>query len=448
MPDLAEKKRVWQSPIVITLIALILRLLCIRFFFGSTWNNIENHLYFGFETGRISRSIAEGHGFGNPMLVETGPTAWLTPVYPYLLAGIFKLFGVYSRTSAWVILSLNCVFSALVCIPMFFIAKRSFGRNVAVAACWLWALYPYFIYIPGGFVWDTCLGSLLLALVFHWTLKLKEHYRPWHWFGFGALWGFSALTNASIVILCPFLSAWTLYPLWPDRKRWLKAALLVAFGLGIVLLPWEVRNYRAFHTPIPLRDNFWLEFWVGNDGHNVTWLDKDAHPTINPEERAKFARLGELSYMQEKRRQALGFLAQHPGLYVVMCLRRFAYLWTAFWNLDPSNLQDEFHGLANVYLTLALTLAMLLGLRRAFQTNREAMLPYLFVLLVYPLVFYIAHPAIRYRHVIDPEVTILAGLGVRSLFSAANTSARDESGTASRSDSEILDTKAADVVIS
>ena len=104
-------------------------------------------------------------------------------------------------------------------------------------------------------------------------------------------------------------------------------------------------------------------------------------------------------------------------------MRRFLYVWTGFWNLDPSNLLDEFRGFANVYLTSSLTLAMLLGLWRAlrnsgslrgeasprpgaalcsdagsgrhsrsvagpaFRSSREAVLPhlpYLPVLLIYP----------------------------------------------------------------
>ena len=32
--------------------------------------------------------------------LTTGPTALLTPVYPYLLAGIFAGFGLYTKASA------------------------------------------------------------------------------------------------------------------------------------------------------------------------------------------------------------------------------------------------------------------------------------------------------------------------------------------------------------
>ena len=38
-------------------------------------------------------------------------------MFPYLLAGIFKGFGVYSKASAIAALALDCLFSALTCIP-------------------------------------------------------------------------------------------------------------------------------------------------------------------------------------------------------------------------------------------------------------------------------------------------------------------------------------------
>src|ERR1700735_3742004 len=139
----AKQNRLWKSLPAVTLVALALRIVAIHFLYTDTWNNFREHLLFGFEVGRIARSIAAGHGYGNPMYFATGPTAWMTPIYPYLLAGVFKLFGIYSRNSAFVILGLNSLFSALICIPVFFVAQRSFGRNVAIVACWMWALWPY-----------------------------------------------------------------------------------------------------------------------------------------------------------------------------------------------------------------------------------------------------------------------------------------------------------------
>ncbi len=414
-----ERRRVWQSLPVITLVALALRLVAVGFLYKDTWNDFRDHLLFGFEIGRIARSLAMGHGYGNPMLPETGPTAWMTPVYPYLLAGVFRIFGIYSRNSALVILSFNALCSALTCIPIFLMAQRSFGRSVAVVACWIWALSPYPIYISGGFVWETCLSALLLAILFLWTLQLREHGGRWQWLGFGILWGISALTNASTLALFPFLAGWALYPLWRMKgnpQQRLAATLLVVFGLAIAVLPWQVRNYRTFHTPVALRDNFWLEFWVGNDGHSESWMDEHAHPSINDAELNDFVRRGEIRYMQEKRREALSYLAQHPEQFVTLSLRRFLYMWTGFWNFAPENLEIEFHNPANAYLATGLTAAMLLGLWQALRSAREAAWPYVLVFVFYPLIFYITHPAMRYRHMMEPEMVVLAAVGLRFLL--------------------------------
>ncbi len=75
------------------------------------------HIAMGFEVGNIATALASGHGFSSPFGIPTGPIAWLTPAYPLLLAGIYKIFGTGTQTSDQVALLANCVFSALV--PVF-----------------------------------------------------------------------------------------------------------------------------------------------------------------------------------------------------------------------------------------------------------------------------------------------------------------------------------------
>ncbi|MCU1297474.1 MAG: hypothetical protein JWO91_1752, partial [Acidobacteriaceae bacterium] len=88
----------------------------------------QDHALFGFEMGRLARSIAQGKGFSAVFDASSGPTAWWTPVFPLLLGGIFKVFGVYSSKAALVIFALNSLFSALTCGSMFLIARETLGR--------------------------------------------------------------------------------------------------------------------------------------------------------------------------------------------------------------------------------------------------------------------------------------------------------------------------------
>ncbi len=61
--------------------------------------NVLAYVPFEQEVGSVAKSLAEGQGFCCLFRQPTGPTAWLVPVYPLLLAGIFKVFGVFTLSS-------------------------------------------------------------------------------------------------------------------------------------------------------------------------------------------------------------------------------------------------------------------------------------------------------------------------------------------------------------
>src|ERR1051325_6369714 len=100
----------YQSPTYIFIVALLLRLAVITL--GHTYRITPrgDHFQFGWEMGRIARSLAQGQGFSSPTDLPTGPSSWTPPIYPYILANVFKRFGIYSNSSAWIILAFNSIF--------------------------------------------------------------------------------------------------------------------------------------------------------------------------------------------------------------------------------------------------------------------------------------------------------------------------------------------------
>src|SRR5215510_9042505 len=102
--------RTLRNPIFIAVIALVLRLAVMT---GEhTYKSSPGQENLGWETGSIAYSVATGQGFSSPFHGNTGPTAWVAPLYPYLVAGVFKVFGIYSSLSIWMLLALNSLFSA------------------------------------------------------------------------------------------------------------------------------------------------------------------------------------------------------------------------------------------------------------------------------------------------------------------------------------------------
>jgi 4-amino-4-deoxy-L-arabinose transferase-like glycosyltransferase len=397
------------------LVALALRLAVMAFVYPERLNPARDYWRFGGETGRIARSIVEGKGFSSPFFADTGPTAWLTPVYPYLLAGVFKIFGVYTKASALAILSLNCLFSALTCIPVFLIARRCFGERTAAWAGWLWAFFPLSIYFAADFIWDTSLATLLLPSLFLIVLHLEDSPGIWRWAGFGAFAGFAALTDPVILSVAPFLTLWLLYRFWKRREPWFAPGAAALVGVILVLSPWFIRNYRTFHKFIPLRSGFWFEVYCGNNADSWHWDPPGYHPSDNDAEWREYQQLGEARYMALKGKQAIEFIGAHKMLYATQTLRRVVYIWTGFWSFSKRYLSQEPMDPPNIFFLTVLTILALAGLRRAFREKGSGVgMPYLIVFIFFPVVYYITHPEDYYRRPMDPLFVILAAFAIAS----------------------------------
>src|ERR1700690_2327542 len=127
---------------LIMFVALALRL-------GYMWQFQDIHprqglsvIPFLFESGNIAHSLSMGHGFSSPFRVDTGPTAWMTPLFLLLLAAIFRLFGAYTF-HAWAstgLVNISCC--TLACIPIYYTGKRIGGVRLAAGAAGLWAIFP------------------------------------------------------------------------------------------------------------------------------------------------------------------------------------------------------------------------------------------------------------------------------------------------------------------
>jgi 4-amino-4-deoxy-L-arabinose transferase-like glycosyltransferase len=388
--------------------ALVLRLVVMGFLTPERLNPDRDHWRFAGEAGRIAQSVVEGKGFSSPYFADTGPTAVMVPAYIYLLAGVFKIFGIYSRASALVLLALNALFSSLTCLPVYFVARRAFGEQTAARAGWLWVFFPFAIYFAADFIWPTVLTTLLLSLLFLIVLHLEGSSRLLPWIGFGLLYGLAALTEPIVVSVLPGLGLWACYRLHRRRQRWFRPATLGAIAFFAVVSPWTVRNYRTFHGLYLFRDNFGLEFFVGNNGTTWHWASPGLHPSAGGAEWEEFQRLGEIRYMQHKHQQAVDFVAGHRGRFALVSLRRALYFWTNFWSLGRRYLAEEPFDPPNMVFSTALTILAFAGLRRAFREQLTIAVPLLLVFLWFPLTYYFTHLQDYYRRPIDPFFAMLA----------------------------------------
>jgi hypothetical protein len=74
----------------------------------------RNFWGFAYEMGQIAASLALGNGFSWPDWSElpAGPTAWMAPIFPLIMAGMFKIFGIFICKLQWRLnsSSLSCLY--------------------------------------------------------------------------------------------------------------------------------------------------------------------------------------------------------------------------------------------------------------------------------------------------------------------------------------------------
>jgi 4-amino-4-deoxy-L-arabinose transferase-like glycosyltransferase len=407
------------------LFALALRLIIVAIVFRDVSAPTFDHNEFGWEMGWTARSIALGRGFSSPFLPPTGPTAIVPPLYPYLLAGVFKLFGLYTAASAVVILSLNSLFSALTCIPIYFSLRHAANNRLARIAAFAWAIYPFSIYFSADRVWDYALTAFLFATCF-WAVQ-KLHLRgPWAWFAYGLLVGFTVLSNPSALSILPFLLLFSLFKIHRVGGPWLRNGLILLLTCAACWAPWAVRNYRVLHTNSIFRDGFWLEFYAGNNGDTSDSNPPASHPASNPLEMQKYQSAGEIAYIAQKRALSLDFVQHHPLFFVGVSLRRALRFWTGYWSFSRAYLTLQPLDIPNVFFCIFLGVFMLRGLRRWGRDDPASALPYLLTLLLFPIPYYLTHSSMDYRQPIEPVILALVVIGVFGLHEESSSSPREE----------------------
>ena len=401
--SLSSWERVLRSPLQIAAIALVLRIAWIVIGHTYKFKTADDNFSFGWEMGRIAASVATGQGFSNPFGPPTGPTAWEPPLYVYLTAGVFKAFGIYSKASAFVLLALNSIFSALTCIPIFHIGRRVFSEKVATWSAWAWALLPNVMFWCTRAVWETSLSALLLAIVFWLALTMEDRSGWLPWFEFGFPWGIIALNSTSLLSFLPPAGLWAWYRRNKLGKSSFGGVVLASVIFFACITPWLMRNYRTFGQFIFIRDNFGAELRLGNgsgaDGTLMLYLD----PPHDPYAMRQFQTMGELGYIAMRKQQALAYIKADYLRFANLSLRRFVYFWAA----PPKDVEPAWLGVLKNSLFLASSVLMFWGLGQALHRRRSGAWLFFWLVLLYPAIYYLVYAIPRYRHPIEPEMTVL-----------------------------------------
>ena len=400
-------------------VAFLVRLLYMTLAHTYRIRGYEDHFNFAWEAGRIGKALATGYGYADPfsniVLAHTGPTAWLPPLYPLLIAAVFQLFGIYTAASAWVLLAINCAFSAVTALAVWEIGARCYGRRVAVWAGWLWTLHPAAMQYAVRWVWEMSLTTALFAWVIVLALRMrgigsedktkKSSSQVGQWSAFGLAWGLIALSNSTLLLFLPVCGVWILMGSWhqPGRRlQGVRGATLAALIFLACITPWTLRNYAVFHTFIPLRGNFGAELYMGDGPGSTGLLMVYDHPHVAPEQLKLYASLGEVRYVALRGALAKSFIKANPAHFLAICVKRIYFFWASV----PSD-QSWATEAGRVLNYGSISLCGLMGLGLALSRKAPAAGLFAWAFLLLPLTYYLVTVHARFRHPLEPLICVL-----------------------------------------
>jgi 4-amino-4-deoxy-L-arabinose transferase-like glycosyltransferase len=224
----------------------------------------------------IARSLVHGTGFTFSNFGYYGPSSVQSPPFPFLLAGMYEIFGADepadgSLTGAnrayFAIMILNAFAGALLVWLTYLMTRTLGGTPLAgLIAAGLVAIWPTQIY-AARFVqavsFITC-GLAAMIILYHRAMRTGNT-APWVGFSFVA--AIVALTEPvflpALLLITGLMFISKPLP-WSARFRNLA---IQAFAIVAIIGPWATRNYIVHGKLIPVKGSFWVNVWKGNNDY-------------------------------------------------------------------------------------------------------------------------------------------------------------------------------------
>jgi Flp pilus assembly protein TadD len=348
-----------------------------------------------------------------------GEPFFRAPLYAYFLGLLYSISG----GSYLIPRIVQMVMGGLTAVITFYLGRRLISPVAGAIGGFLCAVYPVLVYFDGElltetlFVFLAMLGILLVDVA-------RSRHKLGAWLPGGVVLGLSLVTRPTIALFLPLALVAALI----SARRKTAAALILAAGMAIPVVPAAVHNYAASGEFIPVVWQGGINFYLGNnpaaDGWSATgpeirkdwwggYRDMVAIPRGQMGVEPTFRQVS--SYWSGK---AFEYIRTHPADWLRLMLKKSALFWSSlelpnnqdynFIRLHSWVLRDPIVGFGTV-APLAILGAILMLRRR-----RSLFLPYAFLVAYFAgtVAFFVCS---RYRAPVVPMLCFFAGGGATSL---------------------------------
>lgn len=357
---------------------------------------------------QLATRLAEGQGYVN---AAGQKTAWRPPAFPLFLASIYRVAG--PRVS--VAVSVQVVIGALTVLALVWFGALIIGWREAVIAGFVAAVYPGFVWLPRLLLSENLSLLLLLATLSATALYMKTR-RAWWLAVVGLVCGLNTLVRGGnllvLVVLCAAILFVAIRRRSPPLRQAAVGILLALAAFVAVLAPWTVRNYRVFHSFVPVATQegltLYASYWPPEKNGRFTW---GTLPGTEDPEVVAAAKLGdEVSASRYLQSVTIQRLRDNPGYFFRLIPSKIISLLVPLdWEIFP-------HGAGRTRsINFGYIVVSLLALLGILAMKRSAY-PHAWLIWVLPVVVVIQaivfYGSPRFRLAAEPIAILLAAAGL------------------------------------
>ena len=374
------------------------------------------------EPVRVALSLARNGTFSDPYTIPTGPTAHVAPLYPLMIAPIYRALG-DTETADRVRMGMSILVGAaeyalLPCVS----ASLGMGALAGAAAGFAGAAVPLHYWVDSIGEFETAWAAIFLELTTIWFARWLRAARFSARGGAAAgLWaGAGMLVSPSLLPVLGGFGALAIAAGHAGRKAGaLRAGAACVLAAVAVVSPWTIRNRHVMGGWVPIRDNLGIELATSNcdgarpdiESSRLVEAIQPRHPGWTAEGAAVLKRKGELAFEREAKSEAVAWIRTHPIEFARLTASRIRNFWF------PASLPWP-----NSLGIWAISAAAAFGLFGLWRGNRFAAGVLAIPLVTYPPIFYVIKNGLRYQHPIAWVLLLLAAwLAVRGRPGAART---------------------------
>ncbi|MCE9585930.1 glycosyltransferase [Candidatus Uhrbacteria bacterium] len=213
-------------------------------------------------------------GYGYSYATELGcPSAYRSPGFLFFLTALYSVFRPENTLAQALVQNL---IAWLALILVYVVGKRFVGKKAALLGAFMMACYPYTFYHFTQY-YHTFLSTFILLFLVWTLLRLKDNKKITTAILAGVSIAALAYIQGTILPATPFIVLWLLWCWWPDWKRTILVAVIMAVVSAGLIAPWTYRNYQAFHAFVPFTTDLGHGMYKANNDY-IYEITKRGYP--------------------------------------------------------------------------------------------------------------------------------------------------------------------------